>query len=66
MGNLEQICLQLVIEMTYSLAIPPDLVGKMFYIRTNTGIPIRRQIIRAIEKYVEEMKDKSIEKIIPS
>ena len=51
--------------MSYSLIIPPYLVEKMFHIRTNTAIPIRRQIIRAIEKYVEEMKDKSIEKIIP-
>ena len=51
--------------MTYSLSIPPDLVEMMFHIRTNTGIAIRRQVIRAIEKYVEEMKDKSIEKIVP-
>ena len=65
MGNLEQVCLQMVIGMTYSLIIPPDLLGKMFHIRTNTGLPIRRQIIRAIEKYIEEMKDKSIEKTIP-
>ena len=54
------------IEMSYSLIIPPDLVEKMFHIRTNIGIPIRRQIIRAIQKYVEEMKDKSIDKTIPA
>ena len=52
--------------MSYGLINPPDLVGKMFHIRTNTGIPIRRQIIRAIERYVEEMKDKSVEKIVPN
>ena len=63
---MEQICLQLVIEMSYSLVIPPDLVGKMFHIRTNTGIPIRKQIIRAIERYAEEMKDKNIDALIPS
>ena len=51
--------------MSYSLIIPPDLVEKMFHIRTNTGIPIRRQIIRAIGKYVEEMKDRKIEDILP-
>ena len=51
--------------MAYSLVIPPEIVSKMFGIRTNTGIPIRRQIIRAIERYVEEMEDKSIEKVIP-
>jgi len=53
------------IRMTYTLVIPPELDAKMYGIRTNTGIPIRRQIIRAIEKYVEEMKDKSINTIIP-
>lgn len=51
--------------MTYTLTIPSDLVAKMYGIRTNTGIPIRRQAIRAMERYIEEMKDKSIEKIIP-
>ncbi len=51
--------------MSYSLIITPDLVEKIFRIRTNTGIPIRRQAIRAMEKYVEEMKNKSVEKIIP-
>ena len=63
---MESVCLQVVIEMSYGLIIPSDLVEKMFHIRTNTGIPIRRQIIRAIERYVEEMKDKSIDKVIPS
>ena len=52
--------------MSYGLIIPPDLVDKMYKVRLNTGIPIRRQIIRAIEKYAEEMKDKSIDRIIPS
>ena len=52
--------------MSYGLIIPPDLVGKMYNIRTNTGIPIRRQILRAIERYVDEMRDKSIDKILPS
>ena len=51
--------------MTYTLVIPPDMLGKMFHIRQNTGIPIRRQAIRAMEKYIEEMKDKSVEKIMP-
>lgn len=51
--------------MSYSLIIPPNLVEKMFRIRTNTGISIGRQIILAIEKYVEEMNDSSIDKIIP-
>ena len=52
--------------MSYSLIIPPDLVERMYYIRTNTGIAIRKQAIRAMEKYVEEMKDKTIDKIITS
>ena len=52
--------------MSYGLIIPPDLVEKMFHIRTNTGIAIRRQIIRSIERYVEEMEDKSIEKLVPN
>ena len=52
--------------MSYGLIIPPDLVGKMYNIRNNTGIPIRKQIIRAIERYIENMKDKSIEKVIPA
>jgi len=52
--------------MTYSLSIPPDLVEKMYAIRTNTGIAIRRQVIRAIERYVEQMQDKNIDKIIPA
>jgi len=51
--------------MTYTLIIPPELVSKMFVIRSNTGIPIRRQAIRAMELYTEQMKDKSIEKVIP-
>ena len=50
--------------MTYTLIIPPELVSKMFGIRSNTGIPIRRQAIRAMERYVEHMQDKSIEKVI--
>ncbi len=50
--------------MAYSLIIPPDLVSQMHQIRTNTGIPIRRQVIRAIDKYVEQMQDKSVKKII--
>ena len=50
--------------MSYSLIIPPDLVGKMFHIRANTGIAIRRQIIRAVEKYVAEMKDKNIDRLL--
>ena len=52
--------------MSYSLIIPPDLVEKMFHIRANTGIPIRRQIIRAVGKYVEEMKDRNIDELIPT
>ena len=52
--------------MTYSLIIPPNLLGKMCAIRANTGIAIRRQAIRAMEKYVEEMKDKSVDKLISS
>lgn len=51
--------------MAYTLIIPPELVSKMFGIRTNTGIPIRRQAIRAMEKYVKQMQNKSIEKVIP-
>lgn len=51
--------------MTYTLIIPPELVAKMYGIRANTGIPIRRQAIRAMERYVEGMKDKSIERIVP-
>ena len=51
--------------MAYSLVIPPEIVSKMFGIRSNTGIPIRRQAIRAMEKYIEDMKDKNIEKVIP-
>ena len=51
--------------MSYGLIIPPDLVGKMYAIRTNTGIAIRRQAIRAMEKYVEEMKGKSIDRLFP-
>ena len=61
---MESVCLQVVIEMSYGLIIPPDLVEKMFHIRTNTGIAIRRQIIRAIEKYVEEMKDRNVDKLL--
>ena len=52
--------------MSYSLIIPSDIVERMYHIRTNTGIAIRRQAIRAMEKYVEEMKDKTIDKIIPA
>ena len=52
------------IKRAYSMIIPPEMVEQMFWIRQNTGIPIRRQAIRAIEKYVEEMKDKSVERII--
>ncbi|MEK6891871.1 MAG: hypothetical protein AABX25_01675 [Nanoarchaeota archaeon] len=51
--------------MTYTLTIPPELVSKMFGIITNTGIPIRRQAIRAMERYFEHMQDKSIDRIIP-
>ena len=51
--------------MSYNLIIPPDIMGKMYNIRTNTGIAIRRQVIRAMEMYIEEMKGKSIERIIP-
>ena len=52
------------IKMAYSMVIPPEMVEQMFWIRQNTGIPIRRQAIRAMERYVEDMKDKSIEKVI--
>ncbi len=51
--------------MVYTLIIPPEIVSKMFGIRSNTGIPIRRQAIRAMERYVEEMKDRNIDRIIP-
>ena len=51
--------------MAYTLVIPPEIVSKMFGIRSNTGIPIRRQAIRAMERYIKEMKGKSVEKIIP-
>ena len=50
--------------MSYNLIIPQDIMGKMYNIRTNTGIAIRRQAIMAMEKYVEEMKGKSIDKLI--
>ena len=50
--------------MAYSMVIPPEMVEQMFWIRQNTGIPIRRQAIRAMEKYINEMKDKSVESIL--
>ena len=40
--------------MSYSLVIPKDLVTEMYFIREETGISIRKQILEAIKSHVEQ------------
>ena len=45
--------------MSYGLVIPKHLVREMYFIRERTGVSIRKQIIQAIEAYIDdrEMQD---------
>jgi len=44
--------------MSYALVIPPHLVRDMYFIRKNTKISIRKQIIQAIELHIYEAQKK--------
>ena len=43
--------------MSYALVIPKHLVREMYFIREETGVSIRKQIIQAIEAHIDD-KDK--------
>jgi len=43
--------------MTYSIVVPPKLVEDLYHIREATGIPIRQQIIHAIQAYLAEQDE---------
>ena len=38
--------------MSYSMVIPPDLVRELYFIREETKISIRKQILQSIEKHI--------------
>ena len=40
-----------------ALVIPEELVSEMYFVRENTGISIRKQIIQAIEDYLDKQDD---------
>ena len=47
--------------MSYALEIPKELVKEMYFIRENTGISIRKQIIQAIKDYLDDKEKQEID-----
>ena len=41
--------------MSYAPVIPPQLVEGMYHVREATGVSIRKQILKAIERQLKEV-----------
>ena len=47
--------------MSYALVIPKHLVREMYFVREKTGVSIRKQIIQAIEGYIDDKEKQEID-----
>ena len=47
----------------YSLIIPPELVSELYYIREETGVSIRRQILDSIRFHIKKSRGDKHEKV---
>ena len=43
--------------MSYSLIIPPDLVVRLYFVRERTGVSIRKQILDAVKKHLDNYQE---------
>jgi len=47
--------------MSYALVIPKHLVREMYFVRQKTGVSIRKQIIQAIEAYIDDKEKQDVD-----